>query len=116
MSKNLYFDPLTKDIVLQNFNLRLTTDTENVAQGIECRLKFFRGEWFLNQEIGIPYYKTILKKNPQLSVVNSIFRDAILSAPGVNEITTYNTEYKKDTRTYAISVTVNGNIAVNLEI
>jgi len=116
MSKNLYFDPLTKDIILDNFNLRLTTDEENIAQGVECRLKFFSGEWFLNRNIGIPYFQSVLKKNPNLNAVNAIFRNAILSAPGVEEITSYNTDYKDDTRTYTISVTVNGNLNLEVEV
>lgn len=116
MSKNLYFDPLTKDIILDNFDLQLTTDEENIAQGIECRLKFFSGEWFLNRNLGIPYFQSVLKKNPNLNAVNAIFRNAILSAPGVEEITTYTAEYDNNTRTYSISVTVNGNLELTVEV
>ena len=87
MARNFYIDPETKDLVIDNFNLKLTSTLgEHLAQKIENQLKTFRGEWFLNQSIGIPYYQDILKKQVNIDTVTSIFRNAILNVEGVDRI------------------------------
>ena len=89
--KSLYIDPITKDLVLNNKNnLRFTTTTaEYTAQKVENKMLFFKGEWWLNVNLGIPYYTDILKKNPNLNLVQSILKSEILSMKGVLELLTF---------------------------
>ena len=56
---------------------------EAVAQDLRTRLKFFKGEWFLDQFEGVPYFENILVKAPDPAVIKSIFRDAILNTPHI---------------------------------
>lgn len=105
MKKNLYLDPSTYDLVLDgSFNLRVTTTfTEWLSQKLENRLKTFEGEWFANYRIGIPFIGTILVKNPNITQVNAIFRDEILSTEGVKEIIKFEVVFNTSTRKYIIS-------------
>ena len=48
-----------------------------LSQRITHRLQTFKGECFLDREIGVPYYEEILKKNPVISGVDGV--DKILS-------------------------------------
>ena len=52
------------------------------------RFRFFLNEWFLNLSEGVPYYRDILIKNPNDSVVRSIFRQVILTTQDIDSIRT----------------------------
>lgn len=58
-------------------------------QHLSIRLKFVRGEWFRNTLEGVPYFQSILVKNPDLGLIGSIFRKVILSTPGVVGLSTF---------------------------
>jgi hypothetical protein len=42
-----------------------TTLADEFAQRLRVRLSFFKGEWFLNLDEGMPYYQLILVKGPR---------------------------------------------------
>ena len=44
-------------------------------------LQFFKGEWFLNTEEGVPYFQRIFIKNPDSRAILSIFRKALMLVP-----------------------------------
>ena len=67
------------DLALTNDDLTFTegdvvtvSDVEAVAQRVHDRLHTFRTEWFLDQEFGPDYLRDVLKKNPSLTLVQSI--------------------------------------------
>jgi len=83
-------------------DLILVTGLDAIRQDLETRLKFFRGEWDLDTRLGIPYFDEILIKAPDLNVVRSLFRDAILSTAGVLRLTRLDLDYEGTTRTLSI--------------
>lgn len=85
----LALDPVTGDLA---FPIRIVRGIEAVAQRLRVRLRFFQGEWFLDRRQGIPYYRDIFRKNPNLAVINSIFRQVILGTPGVGRILKINSQ------------------------
>lgn len=114
--KNLYLDILNKDLTLTTGkNLRLTVNaTEFISQKIENVLLFFKGEWFLNRELGIPYLaqnnedrddptKNIFVKNPDISFINTILSAAIEAIEGVEEIISFTTNIDNTTREYSVT-------------
>ncbi len=56
-----------------------------VEQRIRVRLRFFRGEWFLNLDAGTPYYQVLFVKGVGNNVIRSVFSQ-ILSVEGVQSI------------------------------
>ncbi len=60
-----------------------TVFKNDVRQRLEIKLELFLGEWFLNTRLGFPYYRHILVKNPNLSLIRTLFRSAILDDPDV---------------------------------
>lgn len=83
---NLKLDA-TGDLDFSTGNLELITGIEEIRQKLTVRLQFLLGEWVLDQRLGMPYVGNILVKNPNFSVIRSIFRQAILKTPGVESLT-----------------------------
>lgn len=95
MSKDYYYDPITKDLALTSLkDLRYTSNiVEYTTQKIEKKLNLVLGEWYLNTTLGIPYIaqknndrddntKNFFVKNPNIPFINNTF---ILN---LNEIST----------------------------
>ena len=74
-----------------------------IAQRLRVRLQFFLKEWFLDQRQGMPYFEAILIKNPDITLVQSIFRRAILATPGVLAIAKMRTALDNATRTFTVT-------------
>lgn len=69
------------DLHLLNGQLHFWDGANARYQKCLALLQWFKGEWFLNTEEGIPYFQTIFKKGTEDRVVLSIFRKALLLAP-----------------------------------
>ena len=105
--KNLYLDTATGDLVIENFNLKLTTNkSEWLSQSIENEFKTFYQEWFANQTIGIMYYEKILGKNVDNDEVNSIYLNRLKAREDIEEVIEFNIEYDNSIRKYYISFIV----------
>lgn len=86
-----------------------------VRQKISTRLKFFLGEWFLDLRQGVPYYRDVFVKNPNLTIVRAIFRDVILSVQEVLTVDTITLDYNSKLRLLAVQFTatlVDGGVLV----
>lgn len=92
-------DTATGDIDLSTNDLVLLDHIEAVAQHLRIRLRFFLGEWFLDQRVGIPYVEKILGKvGRRENVVRAIFRKVILTTPGVEALRSLDLTYTGETR------------------
>jgi len=93
---------LTKEHDLQITNgelVLISSKDEWVAQRVKINLKTYKGEWYLDNTVGVPYFQTLLKKNVSITLVDSIFKNVITSTVGVNKITSYNSSLKDGTYT-----------------
>lgn len=84
--KELYLDPATWDVA---FPIQFITGPDAVLQRVKVRFRFFLGEWFLDQRLGIPYYRDILIKNPDILLITTIFRRVLTTTPGVARVATF---------------------------
>lgn len=62
------------------------------------RFQFWEGEWFLDIRLGVPYYRAILVKSPDMPIVARIFRQVILGVPVIASIQTFTFDYEPTTR------------------
>ena len=81
----------------------IITNADAVAQHLRIRLRFFSGEWFLDTRIGIPYYSQIFVKNPNLAAINTVYRRAIVSTPGVEKLERLDLNLDASTRKLSVS-------------
>ena len=78
---------------------------ELVRQKLAQRLKFFLGEWFLDRRLGVPYFKHVFIRNPDLDVIRAMFRKVILGTRGVLGIVgdAITLDFDRVNRTLAVS-------------
>lgn len=87
-------DQTTGDLLITNNSLTLTVGAEAIRQHLQCRLRLFFGEWFLDTSLGVPWFEEILTKQQTFSVVREILKNVILGTPGVISITKFNFDYE----------------------
>jgi hypothetical protein len=74
--------------------LSLVVDDDAIVQHLEIRFQFVFEEWFLDIRLGIPYFGEILIKNPDLTRVRGIFRQTILTTPGIAQIEEFSLDFE----------------------
>lgn len=83
--------------------LAMVGDLDGIRQQVMLRLGFFKGEWFIDEDLGIPWYEEILVKNPNLIRIREIFREAILSVTGIKELTFLDLLFDPPARTLTVT-------------
>jgi hypothetical protein len=101
--RDLAIDDEEGDLVVDNGDLVLTYDLESIRQDVRARLRFFAGEWFLNTDEGVPYFENVLVKNPDQSLLRTVFRDIILGARGVTGVPEMKLDYEGPRRRLTVS-------------
>jgi hypothetical protein len=84
------------------FPLRVIRGAEAVAQRIRIRFRWFLGEWFLDTRQGVPYFRDVLIKNPDPILISFIFRQVLLTTPGVKSVAKIQAALDKQTRALQI--------------
>lgn len=103
------------DIDISNDEFVLTQeDGSALRQRLIISLQFFKGEYFLDQRLGLPYFQEILIKSPRLGAVRSIFQSAILQVPGVESLNDLKLDFDNGERALAVTFTVNQNTATEV--
>lgn len=110
-----YFDE-TYDMTLLGNDLRLTTESEEVAQRLEVRLQFIFGEWFLDTSQGLPYPQNIFEEGLlNTDALYALFRTEILNTPGVVTINSLTIDINRDERELTINLEVNDGVTITIE-
>lgn len=91
------------DLQITGGDLQLVDDVSCIIQAVRCRLQFWQGEWFIDQNQGMPYFTTIFVKNANLSLIKSIFRRAIETAPGILSVTKCEVSLNAHTRVLTVT-------------
>lgn len=104
--KDLAISDSTGDLVLENGDLTFVENADCVKQFVIQRLKLFAGEWFLDISQGVPWFSDILKKNPDIIVVDALLKEAILDTPGVVELMSFEFEFNSAQRTLTVSTEI----------
>jgi hypothetical protein len=96
---SLTFTGQQPTLTVRNGEIVLVTGEEAIEQQLRLRLKFFLGEFFLDELQGIPYYREVFIKNPNLQLLRSIFTQAILSTPRIASVDSLELSIDGETRT-----------------
>lgn len=90
------------DVAVVDGQVQLTkTLGEYVRTKLTQRFRFFLGEWFRDERKGIPYYRDVLGKNPNINAVRSVFRAVLQSMPEVADVAQFDLSFTKSTRRLA---------------
>lgn len=84
----------SQDLEVVNGDLVLCKTLSGAAhQDVNIRLRTLAGEWFLDPQIGVPYFTKVFGQRPnQLSLVE-IFRQAVLQSPYVKSLASSAVEF-----------------------
>lgn len=116
---DMALDPKTGDLLLVEAGAQLVRETDQIAQNLAIRLRFIQGEWYLNILAGIPYYQYFFVKEPNQIQVESFLKDEIANTRGVEEITSFSSDYNSQNRTFAVKFsakTVSDEIEIEQEL
>lgn len=93
-------NPVLGDLHLLNGQIHFWAGTDARLQKIYVVLQFFKGEWWLNPEEGMPYIQSIIGvAGVSRTVVLSLFRQALLGIPGAARLQSLNFALNNTTRT-----------------
>lgn len=100
---DLKLDVTTHDLVITDHDLELVAGADEVAQHLRVGLRLFRGEWYLDDEAGVPYYRHVLINAPSSRVIEALFRQEILGDVDIEALTEFT--LTADTATRQLYVT-----------
>jgi len=86
------------DLELVGGTVHWVEGPEAVRQKLSARFKFFLNEWFLDLRQGVPYYRDVFVKEPNLDVIRSLFRRIVVECPGVLSIGRFQLVYDEPNR------------------
>ena len=78
--------------------LGLADGLESVRQRVEQRLRFFRGEWFLDTRVGTPWFQFVLTRPFAEGVADAVLRQAIQAVEGVLGVESTDIEVDREDR------------------
>lgn len=80
MPQSIPLDLQKWDLVLDQYgNLDLETEVGSIAQDVACAIRTFRGECRYNQQLGMPYFQSILWQYPPGSLVVAAIQQQALT-------------------------------------
>lgn len=88
------------DVIFYNYPLTREQMTcglrASVSQRLVTRLKTFKGEWFMDNTYGFPFFQEVLGKKINKEDVDTIYRREILKERGVKNLTYFKSTLGKD--------------------
>lgn len=104
-------DPDTHDMIVTS-DFALVDGVDAIKQHMKMRIWLFEGELFYNTTKGVPYFRHILVKQPNIRIIESIFSDVILETPGAISLDTFDMDWDRRLRTLEVNFdsTVTGGV------
>lgn len=97
----------TKNLNIINHDLSFTnSNAVYVQQKLFIRLSIIKGEYYLNKELGIPYFEEVFIKNANRGYIADLFKLTILQTPGVEELLFFSIVYQGQERTMNLTFSV----------
>lgn len=88
---------------------------QEVRQRIMRRFQFFKGEWFLDQRLGVPHIQFVFGANPNITAIGALFRRVVVTTPGVIALINFRVDFNATRRLLSFEFrarTEGGDVAV----
>lgn len=87
------------DLEIVNGGLRLVTEAEAIGQHARQRLTCFKGEWFLDGDVGVDWFGRVFGGRPErVALGEAMAKRCILTTPGVSGVVEMRTEFDQSSR------------------
>jgi len=105
-----FLQTTTGDLDISAGNLTLVDDVPTeTAQKLSNLFGLFKGEWFGDIRVGVPYFQYVFVQNPNLQLIGSVFEQVCQAAPGVAAVLNMELDFISRTRTLNSQITVQAN-------
>ena len=102
---DIFLDRRTHDITPGDYDLPTVTGIDLIRQRIKQRLLTIQGEWFLDTQIGIPWFDEVFRKRPNRDVVEGLIVTTIQETGGVEEVSDFELEFYGPQRRLSVRFT-----------
>ncbi len=89
-----------------NGNILLVDGIDELTQRIYAHLQIHRGEWFLDQNLGIPWKETIFTKYSSIGLASATITAELRRVDGVERIVSFHADFNVTNRVYIGEVVV----------
>jgi hypothetical protein len=87
------------DLYLDEFgSLAVVKNAEAVGQHVRVRLMTYEGEWFLDNQVGVPWIRDIVGHQYDPIMAESVLKAEILDTDGVTDISSFSVRFDNSTR------------------
>jgi hypothetical protein len=104
--KTFNFDYNVGLVVSSIQTLTLLTDLEALVSKIYQRLRFLKGEWFLNTTLGIAYRSQLAKPPINPALIANIIREEVGKESDVTDVKDLSIEFNSLTRAFSYEFSV----------
>ena len=91
-------DPATNDIAYENGRMKYVRNENEVVQRVRTCLRRIKGEWFLAEDAGVPYFDGRILGSKDTETVKLILRNEIMDVEGVDSIVKMNVILNPETK------------------
>jgi hypothetical protein len=102
-TRDLKLDITTHDLIIENSDLQLVDEREWLLQSVKIKFLFFLGEWFLDTTAGLDHFGLVLVKDPDLNLIDNMFKIALIEYDEIIEILDYSSSLDTVTRELTVS-------------
>lgn len=99
-------DLTTGELVISKGDLAGVYESDAIVQDIKQYMQLFKGEWYLDQTAGVPYWEKVFVANPDLGALNAMFKSELEKVAGVRSVKSLSLNFKKATRELVVNFTV----------
>lgn len=96
----------SNDFILDNGRFVKVEDGAQVASKLRTNLLTYLGEWFLDEDDGVPYFQRFFVKPVDLGDVESILKQVILQTDGVESLVSFETSFDGTSRGFGVEARV----------
>lgn len=100
------------DIDVSTGDLIMLADAAAIVQAVRIHFSFFKGEWFLDLDAGVPYYQSVFGKVKDPAVLAPIFRAELVKVKGISLVNSLTLKIDTAARTLSIVWSANGDPAL----
>ena len=103
---DILLDRNTHDIVPGDYDLRVVRGVDLIRQRLKQRILTILGEWFLDVDIGLPWFQEFSEKGVDLDRVRALIIQQIIETEGVTDLVEFDLGLNRQTRQMVVNFRV----------
>jgi hypothetical protein len=103
---DILLDRDTHDIIVGDYDLPVVRGVDLIRQRLKQRLLTILGEWFLNDQIGLPWFAEFSQKGVDDDRVRALIMKTIAETEGVGQIVEFDLSLNRRSRGLSVNFRV----------